>query len=105
MSRSYKKTPWAGDKTDSFTKRQYNKKIRRQNKINPEDEDSVLPNSADKKANESWDINDYGWIEPWEFYWGKCVSEWQSAKNRGHDEPYPDKEQEYKRWKKMYRQK
>ena len=106
MSRSYKKTPYVGDKSDTYTKKQFNRKLRRQSKmIDPDDESTYLSNNSYKKANESWDISDYGWIEPWEEYWGKCISEWQSHKNRGYDEPYPDKEYEYKRWKKMYKQK
>ena len=108
MSRSYKKTPYAGDKNDAYMKKQFNRKLRRQSKnIDPEGEsdDSYLPNNTYKKANQSWEICDYYDIEPWEDYWGKAVSEWQSRKNRGYDEPYPDKEQEYKRWKKIYKQK
>jgi len=108
MSRSYKKTPYAGDKTDTYMKKQFNRKLRRQSKmVDPEEEneDLYLPNRSYKKANESWDISDYGWVEPWEEYWGKKVSEWQSDHNRGYDVPYPDKEQEYKTWKKIYKQK
>lgn len=108
MSRSYKKTPYAGDRNDGYMKKQFNRKLRRQSKnIDPDgdNEDLYLVNNSYKKANESWDICDYGWTESWEAYWGKCVSEWQSNKNRGYDEPYPDKEYEYKRWKKMYKQK
>lgn len=105
MSRSYKKHPYTGDKSNGFMKKQFNRKLRHQNKINPDDETTYLPNNTYKKANESWDISEYGWSESWNIYWNKCVSEWQSRHNRGYDDPYPDKEQEYKRWKKMYKQK
>ena len=78
MSRSYKKTPWAGDKSNTFMKKQFNRKLRRKNKnTDPEDESNYLSNKSYKKANESWDIKDYGWIMTWEEYWQSCIKQWQ----------------------------
>ena len=106
MSRSYKKTPYCGDKSNTFMKKQFNRKLRRKNKnIDPEDESLNLQNGSYKKANESWDISDYGWIQTWEEYWASCISDWKDAQARGWDDPYPNREQEYKRWKKMYKNK
>ena len=105
MSRSYKKTPYAGDNSNTYMKKQFNRKLRHQSKIDPEDESIYLPNNSYKKANQSWDIKDYEEILTWDEYWQKCISRWNSRHNRGYEEPYPDKEQEYKHWKKYYKQK
>ena len=106
MSRSYKKTPYFGDKSNGYMKKQFNRKLRHRNKqSDPEDESNYLQNKSYRKANESWEISDYGWIQTWEEYWQSCISNWKYGQSCGWNEPYPDRKQEYKRWKKMYKNK
>lgn len=65
MSRSYKKTPWSGDKKGKFKKRTANKTVRTYlDNINHE-----LKYSSYKKIFDSWDICDFGWKTSWNEYW------------------------------------
>lgn len=65
MSRSKKKTPWAGDDKGREAKRTANKTVRARLR----EEDEALPQGgAFKKYYESWEICDYGRVSTWEEY-------------------------------------
>ena len=66
MSRSYKKTPWCGDKKGKWKKRRASKVVRRYLKCHPED---PCQGAQYKKIYCSWEICDYGFLRPWEEYW------------------------------------
>lgn len=99
MSRSYKRTPWAGDTKGKDEKREANSKVRMFLKnLNHE-----LKKGAYKKVYETWDICDYGWIQTWEEYWQFCQNKYKE-----HPELYknpPNKKEEYRRWYKWYKMK
>ena len=101
MSRSYKKTPWAGDKKGKSKKRIANHKIRNWLKQHPEE---PLEGSSYKKVYETWDICDYGWVTTWEEYWKGCIRSWNEW-GREYGKPYPDEKEEYRKWLKWYRTK
>ena len=99
MSRSYKKTPWAGDTKGKDKKRDANSKVRMFLK-NLENE---IQNSDYKKVYETWDICDYGWIEDWEEYWN-----FELRRYAEHPEWYkkpPNKKETYREWYKTYKMK
>ena len=58
MSRSYKKTPYAGDNKTKWAKRQVNKQVRHYLNRQMIQDESFAP-AAYKKVSESWDICDY----------------------------------------------
>jgi len=61
MSRSYKKTPYAGQKKSKFDKNYSNKCIRQ-----TETNRVKLPDgNAYKKVYETWNICDFGWVTTW----------------------------------------
>ena len=62
MSRSYKKTPWAGDKKGKIKKRIANHYVRQHLKNHT---DLTLGPSDYKKLYESWDICDFYGIVSW----------------------------------------
>ena len=101
MSRSYKKTPWAGDKKGKFKKRCANSKVR----MFLKDFNHKLQNNSYKKVYESWDICDYSWMETWEEY-KKNIEE--SKLRFPHLYP-PNKKinwkEKYRQWYKMYKMK
>lgn len=99
MSRSYKKAPYYGDKKNKETKRIANKAVRNYLK-NFEHE---LPKRDFRKVFCSWDICDYGWLQPWEEYWKNCLRNYKR-----HPEWYkrpPNKKEEYRNWYKTYKMK
>ncbi len=99
MSRSYKRTPWAGDTKGKAKKRDANSKVRMFLK-NLEHE---VQNGAYKRIYETWDICDYGWMQTWEEYWDFCLKHYAE-----HPERYrnpPNKKEEYRRWYKTYKMK
>lgn len=104
MSRSYKKTPWCGDRKGKDKKRIANHIVRQWLKRNM---DQTLAPGDYKKLYETWDICDYGWTSTWEQYW---ESEWKSYRwicsmfpNREHKAP--DKKECYRKWLKFYHNK
>ena len=103
MSRSYKHTPYVGDRKSKFFKRYFNKKLRR-NKL----KNNYKYNSY-KKDSCSWDICDYYWIETTNFdlYYKKCVEDWYRKQSRpwGRNEPFPTKEECWKQYNKWYKRK
>ena len=85
MSRSFKKTPYAGDKKDSYCKNRANRKIRRSK--------DVQDGKQYKKEYCSWMICDYYDITSWEDFWN-----W-------HKDDYADKDEARRDWLKMYKRK
>ena len=77
MSRSYKHTPYCGDKKNKFFKKYFNRKLRR-NKL----KNNYKYNSY-KKDSCSWDICDYYWIETKNFddYYRRQVEYWYYIQN------------------------
>ena len=99
MSKSYKRTPWAGDTKGKAKKRDANSKVRMFLK-NLEHE---IQNGDYKKIYETWDICDYGWIEDWEEYWN-----FELRRYAEHPEWYkkpPNKKEAYREWYKAYKMK
>ena len=82
MSRSYKHTPYSGER-DKFSKKQANRKVRRHKM------DLSLPKGGYKKVYCSWEICDYwdGFISADEYY-ATMVKYWYGWRHKY--EPYPD---------------
>ena len=99
MSRSYKKTPWAGDTKGKYSKRVANSKVRMFLK-NLENE---IQHNAYKRIYETWDICDYSDSTSWPAYWQTCLRLYKE-----HPERYknpPNKKEEYRNWYKWYKMK
>lgn len=64
MSRSYKHTPYIGDKKTKWAKRQANRKVRHYLNRQMIQDESFAP-AAYKKVSESWNICDYYDIATW----------------------------------------
>lgn len=96
MSRSYKHTPYFGDTKDRFYKQYANRCLRRK-KL-----DIDYKFNAYKKDGYSWDICDYYWIETENFdeYYEEKVSEWLRWGYKYY--PYPEREEIWKEYCKMY---
>lgn len=107
MSRSYKKTPYAGDKKTKRAKRQANRLVR--NKLDKWDiQDSPHP-SWYKKISESWNICDYYDITTWYEHMRHRaeISEWGIPVSNMIFTPDGeiDWDNEYKLWQKWYKRK
>lgn len=104
MSRSYKKTPWCGDRKGKAKKRIANHKMRRALNGDP---DLILPIGGHRKFTETWDICDYGWLCSWTSWWDRALRDYEWQKMVFPDRPIelPNKKREYKRWLKYYRSK
>lgn len=102
MSKSYKKTPGAGDTKGKTSKRIANHKVRQELKRNL----NALPKKGNKykKIYESWDICDYFSIYSWERYWNHQWK-WWYAWRRFYGEPEPNREKAYQDWCKYYKRK
>ena len=96
MSRSYKKTPYAGDKKGTLKKRVAWKTVRQYLKDHPEEK---LNGNLYKKIFSTWDICDYCWITTWKDYWLSQIN----AYEQGWFKEYPNKEEEYRYWLKHYK--
>lgn len=95
MSRSYKHTPYCGDKKNRFMKRYANHIVRR-NKLK-----EVYPNYAGyKRAMDSWDICDYKTVgETFEQFYAREIRWWHSW--RYTHKAYPDRKEcrkQYEKW-------
>lgn len=100
MSRSYKKTPYAGDCKGKIAKRFANKAVRNYLKKLSNDHPD---NGSYKKLYETWDICDYYWIETWEDYWNETQKRYAE-----HPEWYknpPNEKEEYRKWYRTYKMK
>ena len=101
MSRSYKKHAYCGDKKDKELKRLANHRVRQYLKRNSE---VSLKPSQFKHLFESWEICDYETVgETFEQHWKFVVSSWHRWRYRY--EPFPDREEEYRKWYKWYKAK
>ena len=102
MSRSYKKTPYCGQRKNKFAKRQASKVVRRTLKHNPEIE--FAPGGY-KKLYSSYDICDYWWVRSWNNYWLDELESYVAGLSRPwhrNDAP-PNKQECYRRWLKYYK--
>ena len=102
MSRSYKKTPWCGDRKGKDKKRMANKVVRMWLKDHP---DVALKGRQYKNLYEKWDICDYGWITTWEEYWQQTMDLHIEWLRRGWPDKEPDKKEVYRKWLRYYRNK
>lgn len=98
MSRSYKKTPRAGEKKKRYFKRLANRQVRK----TPLEE--TLNYGAFRKAYCSWNICDYEFNETFEEYWHSLVTHW-STYWQYHNYPFPDKKDAYRKWYRAYKAK
>ena len=104
MSRSYKKTPYCGDRKGKDKKKIANHRIRR---ILKQDPDLNLHHSAYKRHYCQYDICDYYWITSWDRYWANCLQTYIKMSKifpLKYSTP-PDKKEEYRNWLKWYRNK
>ena len=100
MSRSYKRTPRAGQQKDKFFKNYANRRLRRL----PTDE-HPYNNCSYKKYNCSWNICDYEEVgTSFEEYWERLVKSWQSWRHL-YGYPFPCREQAYKEYCQWYKRK
>ena len=105
MSRSYKKTPYCGDKKGKAKKRIANHRVRQSLK---RDLELVVQKGQYKRLFETWDICDYYSIQSWESYWRSSVNVYYWIKERFPESTknkFPDKKEEYRKWKRYYKNK
>jgi hypothetical protein len=79
MSRSYKKTPYAGQKKCKFSKKYSNKKIRK----TEEQRVKIASGSSFKKVMNPWDICDFYSIETWKEFQNRLRSHYNKYHNGG----------------------
>lgn len=98
MSRSFKHTPYCGDKKSKFFKRYANRKLRRKKF------EHNLQNKSYRKDFCYYDICDYYTIETdnFEIYYLKQIELWQKWRAWGDDIPYPTREECWKEYHKWY---
>ena len=99
MSRSYKKTPYSGDKKNKCLKNQANRRIRRY-------QGEISNGRKYRRFLDSWEICDYYDITSFEKYWQICLKHhnwWTSF--RGIKEDPPTREEVYREWYKYYKRK
>ena len=96
MSRSYKHTPYSGDRKNKYMKRLANKTVRQRLK----DEDFSLSAAEYKKMFCSYDICDYYWIErDFESFHRRRLAKWYEWRHLY--DPFPTREESwelYSRW-------
>ena len=98
MSRSFKHTPYCGDRKNHYMKRYANKRLRQKNLTHD------LQHKSYRKDFCSYNICDYYEIGTrFEEYYESCVKRWQHYQSYGwgKNEPFPTKEkcwQEYCKW-------
>ena len=97
MSRSYKHTPYCGDRKNKYMKRYANKHVRQRLKNS-----DYLPTAAEyKKMFESYDICDYFWYGySFESYYQKEVKYWYEWRYKYY--PFPSIEECWKDYVKYY---
>lgn len=105
MSRSYKHTPYSGERQNKEDKQIANRKIRRQ-KIDYDDENyEISQHKHYKKKNNSYDIRDWGFpCVTFEEFKQLRLSGWERySKDKGI--PRPTEEELAKEYDKFYRRK
>ena len=97
MSRSYKHTPYSGEKKNRFMKRYANRRLRRKKLAHD------LQHKSYRKDLCSYDICDYYTIETKNFeeYYKSCVIHWHKWKNY-LDDPMPTREECWENYQKWY---
>lgn len=114
MSRSYKKTPYAGLKKCKFSKNYSNRKIRK----TEEQQKNLGDGGSFKRILNPWDICDYKSIETWQnfkqrlqryfsnYHNGITKYAWRYYCNRYNiNQDSPDCEKLYRIWYKEYKKK
>lgn len=99
MSRSYKKTPYSGNKKNKYLKNYANHRIRQY--------EGEIPNGKRyRRFLDSWKICDYYDITSFEKYWQICLRYhvWRSN-FYGSNEKFPTRKEVYQEWKKYYKRK
>ena len=104
MSRSYKKTPWCGDRKGKTKKRIANHIVRQSLK---RDLELIAQGGDYKKLYCSWDICDYGSVYTWKEYWKSSVDTyyWLQARYPNWERKFPDEKEEYRKWRRYYKNK
>ena len=105
MSRSYKKTPYSGDRKNRETKRIANHKVRQRLKNSKYE---IRTKSRDyRKFFDSYEICDYGWICTWEEFWKRELRHYNWARFQKWFTPAdePNYEESYRYWCKWYKRK
>ncbi len=97
MSRSYKHTPYCGDRKNKFMKRYANRIVRQKKLLD------IYPQYAGyKRTMESWDICDYKTVgETFEQYYAREVHWWKEWGSK-YIEPFPDRSDCKKQYDKWY---
>lgn len=97
MSKSYKHTPYYGDRKNRGLKRIANRLVRRKLKKS----NVILSRGAYRKMFDSWEICDFCYIEHnFETFYTKEVSIWNDWGYKY--EPYPTREEKLKEYNKYY---
>ena len=103
MSRSYKHTPCGGDIKSKFFKRYANRRLRRNKNYTDEYRNPILKGNNYKKTFCNYDICDYWSYCTFEDYYISSIKWWYIYRNKY--EPFPDREEEYKKWRQYYKNK
>ena len=100
MSRSHKKHFYCKDR-NPCAKRLANRRVRRA--LNA-DSDLELQHGSYRKFCESYDICDWGSYDSWESYWEFSVRTYERLKNwfPNREIEFPDRDEEYRLWRKYY---
>ena len=103
ISRSYKKTPYCGDKKSKDLKRYANRVIRQRLK----NSDDKLNYKSYRKVYESWNICDFCTIAPdFETYYKQEIDRWYMYSiYPWFKDPFPTREQLRKEYRKYYKNK
>lgn len=100
MSRSHKKHFYCKDR-NPYAKRLANRRVRRA--LNA-DSDLELQHGSYRKFYESWDICDWGSYDSWESYWEFSIRTYERLKSwfPNREIEFPDRDEEYRKWRKYY---
>ena len=101
MSRSFKKTPYCGDKKGKAKKHMANDKVRSFFRKNS---DITISRSDYRKIQNPWDICDFYSITTFEEYW-QCELNWYEEHKDRYNLPKPNKKEVYIEWYKAYKMK
>ena len=98
MSRSYKHTPFSGDKKSKYAKR-YANHVVRQNKLK-----ETLPQHAGyRRMYNSWDICDYKTVgESFDQYYTNEVESWYRWRCRYPGEKFPERLESKREYEKLF---
>lgn len=101
MSRSFKKTPYAGDHKGKWKKRRANDKVRSYFRRYP---DMQISPGDYRKIQNPWDICDFYSITTFEEYWQWEVNWYEEHKDH-YNLPKLNKKELYRDWYKAYKMK